>query len=357
MIIKRLYPLKRDLLWYLQVVVFGSAVLYFGRSVLVPLSFGLLLSFILYPACDWLEQKGIGRAWAILIGLGGLITIVSGLLFLLVAQFISFLSEWPAIRMKLDASLIALSELLADSLGITLAKQKQFIDSLSSQSTGNLIGVARALVGSSLSSIVLLFIIPVYAVLILYYRNYWMKVLQRIFVHERADDLRRIVGLSVQAYYRFIRGMLIVYLIVGLLNTVGLLALGVPNPILFGFIASILTIVPYVGIIVGALLPMAIAWITYDSIWYPLGVIAVFTFVQYLEANIIFPFAVSQRLKISTLATLLVIFAGGILWGLSGMILFVPFIGIAKLIADQNPRWKTLSMILGSEDRSDHEAD
>lgn len=343
--------MQKDLLWYLQVILFGSVILYFGRSLLIPLSFGLLLSFILYPVCHWLERNGVGRVWAIVIGLVGLLTLSMALLSLLASQFLSFLQEWPAIQVKLSKGLSELNQLLVNGFGISDAKQKQIIDSISTQSTVSAIGLVRTLINSSVSSLVFIFIIPVYAVLILYYRSYWLKILQRIFIHERAEELRRIVGLSVQSYYRFIRGMAVVYLTVGVLNTLGLLLLGIPNPILFGFIAAILTVVPYVGIIAGALLPVAISWLTYDSIWYPLGVIAVFTFVQYLEANVIFPVAVSQRLKVSTLATVVVIFAGGILWGLSGMVLFVPFMGIVKLIADHNPKWKTLSMILGSEDQ------
>jgi predicted PurR-regulated permease PerM len=125
------------------------------------------------------------------------------------------------------------------------------------------------------------------------------------------------------------------------------LLLGVPHAILFGFIASILTFIPYIGIIVGSLLPITMAWITYDSIWYPVSIVAIFTVVQYLEANVIFPVAVSSRLNVNTLIMLLAIFVGGLLWGVTGMILFVPFVGIAKLIADHNPKWKTISMILG----------
>ena len=155
--------------------------------------------------------------------------------------------------------------------------------------------------------------------------------------------------MTIRTYYNFIKGMALVYLIVGMLNSVGLLLLGIPHPFLFGFIASLLTFIPYVGIIVGSLLPITMAWITYDSIWYPVGIVAVFTFVQYLEANVIFPVAVSSRLNVNTLVMLIAIFVGGLLWGMAGMILFVPFVGIAKLIADHNPRWKTLSMILGME--------
>jgi predicted PurR-regulated permease PerM len=176
-----------------------------------------------------------------------------------------------------------------------------------------------------------------------------MKILAYLFPSESDERLREILFLTIKAYYNFIKGTALVYLIVGTLNSIGLLLLGVPHAILFGFIASVLTFIPYVGIIAGSLLPITMAWITYDSVWYAVGVVGIFTFVQYLEANVIFPLAVSSRLNVNTLVMLLAIFIGGVLWGVAGMILFVPFAGIAKLIADHNPRWKIASMILGVE--------
>lgn len=143
--------------------------------------------------------------------------------------------------------------------------------------------------------------------------------------------------------------MLVVYLIVGALNSAGLLLLGVPHAVLFGFLAAVMTFIPYVGIIVASLLPISISWITFNSAWYPIGVILVFTIVQYLESNIIFPWAVSSKLQINTLATLIVIVAGGILWGAAGMILFIPFVAIIKLIADQTENLKWLSLLLGNK--------
>ena len=140
--------------------------------------------------------------------------------------------------------------------------------------------------------------------------------------------------------------MALVYLIVGLLNSIGLAIIGIPHPFMFGFIASILTFIPYVGIMISSLLPIAVSWITFDSIWYPVGVIVVFAIVQILEAYVIFPFAVGNRLKINTLVIIIMITAGGILWGAAGMILFIPFISIIKLIADRNPSLKSLSLLL-----------
>ena len=348
--IKR-YPVSNHTLYLqaLQYIVFGSILLYFGRDIFIPLSFAVLISFVLYPVCAWLERKGAGKFTAILISVSILILLGLLLVALLVNQFLAFINEWPSIQLKIEKSFEDLSEFLSEAFGLTLDQQKNFVSRMSDQSGSNLLFVIRNTLSASAVSAVLIFLIPVYAVLILYYRQYWMKILSRLFPAEKAEDLRNILALTIKTYYNFIKGMALVYLIVGMLNSVGLLLLGIPHPFLFGFIAAILTFIPYVGIIVGSLLPITMAWITYDSLWYPLGIVAVFTFVQYLEANVIFPIAVSNRLNVNTLVMLIAIFAGSILWGMAGMILFVPFVGIAKLIADHNPRWKTLSMILGTE--------
>lgn len=347
---RRLIPYPSDkLLLYLQYIVFGGLILYFGRDIFIPLSFAVLVSFVLYPVCAWFEKKGIGRLPAIIIALTMVLIVGVILILLLIYQFAGFVDEWPTIQGKLDQSLTELSRFLADVFGFSKAEQQRIITRMSDQSGSNILSVIRRTISASAVSMVLLIIIPVYAVLILYYRNYWLKVLYKLFPREPSEKLREMLFLTIKAYYNFIKGMALVYVAVGVLNSVGLLLLGVPHAILFGFTAAVLTFIPYVGIIVGSLLPMAMSWITYDSVWYPLGVAGVFAFVQYLEANVIFPLAVSNKLNVNTMVVILAIFAGSILWGVAGMILFVPFVGIVKLIADTNPRWKSMSLILGME--------
>jgi predicted PurR-regulated permease PerM len=79
-------------------------------------------------------------------------------------------------------------------------------------------------------------------------------------------------------------------------------------------------------------------------------VIAIFAVVQYLEANVIFPWAVSQKLNLNTLFTIIAVIAGGIIWGAAGMILFVPFAAILKLIAEKTEGGEALAFLLGNED-------
>ena len=103
---------------------------------------------------------------------------------------------------------------------------------------------------------------------------------------------------------------------------------------------------PYVGIFISASIPVCIALVTKDSIWYPIGVISIFVFIQYLESNVIFPRVVGSQLNLSTWATLVAIIAGVILWGIAGMVLVTPFLAILKIVTDHVPDWKALNVLL-----------
>jgi predicted PurR-regulated permease PerM len=100
------------------------------------------------------------------------------------------------------------------------------------------------------------------------------------------------------------------------------------------------------GIVISALLPISVVWLQTGNVFYPLGVVAVFTVVQYLEANVIFPKVVGRQLDVSTLAVLVAIIAGGIIWGVAGMVLFIPFIAILKIISDNIEEWKPINLLL-----------
>lgn len=326
-----------------------SFILYQARDLLIPLSYALLIAFILYPLCKWLEGKGMSKVGAISIGIGLLMLLMVVMIGLLVIQFQSFLKEWPILQTKLLGLLNELKIYLIQNWGIKEAQvDKWFDDALNNSGSASISKVGTSLVSLAVSMVVV-FIIPIFSFLMLLSRKQLMKALFLLFPEEKRAGIYEVVRLSIHTYFNFIKGMLRVYFIVGVLNSVGLLLLGIPYAFVFGFLTAIMTFIPYVGILVASLLPITFAWLTYNSVWYPVGVIAIFSFVQYLEANIIFPWAVSHKLKLNTLMTLVMILTGGIIWGGSGMILFVPFAGILKLIADRIPGWEALAVLLGEE--------
>jgi predicted PurR-regulated permease PerM len=340
----------RNLAHWVIILLGGAALLYLGRSLFIPLAFSGLISFVLYPMCRWLERKGVNRIVAIVLLLVAMTLLLAAVLTLLVSQFRAFGAEWPFLRAKLEQSYHQAGQYLEREWDVSKAARDSFMSTFINDSSSQLVGLVQKTITSSMVSLVLLALIPIYTFLILMYRHRLVVSLEFLFPRIAREKILDILQLTIHTYYDFIKGMAVVYLVVGILNSVGLLLLGVPHAFLFGFIASILTFIPYVGIMVASLLPITIAWITFNSIWYPLGVVAIFGFVQYLEANVIFPWAVSARLNLNTLFTIIAIILGGIIWGAAGMILFVPFAAIIKLIAEKTTGGEALSFLLGNDD-------
>jgi len=350
-IVKTLVPLPRNgkfsVLKILQYTVLISLVLYFGKTLFIPLSFSMLISFILYPICKWLENKGINKMVSILLANSTIFILLGAVIYLFFIQIAAFLQEWPTFKVKFLDSFLQFCGILEERYGIKTEDFLQLPKNLVSGSGTQIFEFLMNMIYSLSMSAFFLIIIPVFSTLILYYREMLTNVLYKLFPADKKASIHEILIETINSYYNFVKGMLLVYLIVGILNSVGLAIIGIPHPFMFGFIASILTFIPYAGIIISSLLPIAVSWVTFDSMWYPIGVILVFGFVQLLEGNVIFPLAVGNRLKINPLVIIIVIIAGGILWGAAGMILFIPFISIIKLIADRTESLKTLSLLLG----------
>ncbi len=330
-------------------LLFTGLILSLAHSLFVPLGYALFISLILYPACHYLETKGITRSLAIAIGLI-VITLFLGIIALVFSmQLQAIFSDWPQIKQRLNELLVATENYLAERFGMSNEEVVGWFKNSVDHAMGTSVGFLGTTMQSFVITITTVVLIPIYAYLILFYRGRLVEMLYLLLPSGQKERTNEVIHLSIHAYFKFIKGMALVYFIVGTLNSIGLWAMGIPYPFLFGYLTAVMTFIPYVGIIVASILPITYAWITYGVIWYPLGVVALFSFVQYLEANIIFPWAVGQRLELNTLATLIVIVIGGIIWGASGMILFIPFAAILKLISDRIPGWEALSMFLGNK--------
>lgn len=331
---------------WLLIIFLGSLLLRFGAILFVPMLFGLLIALVLYPICLWLENHGVSRYAAITMCLSIILILLSLLLFLLSWQLQMFSDELPLIIQKLKISFIETQRWLQQNLNVTVKMQDQWIHTSILNSSNKVTSVINILFSTASSALFMLFLAPVYAVLFLYHRSTFINFIIIVLGKNNEIKIRSILQEIIFTYAKFIKGMILVYIIVGILNTIGLSALGIQNALLFGMLTAIMTIIPYIGIVLSSLLPITIAYITKDSIWYSLGIILVFAVVQYLEANVIFPKVVGKQLNLSTWATLVAIIAGGIIWDVAGMILFIPMTAILKIVARNIPQWEAMYILL-----------
>lgn len=132
------------------------------------------------------------------------------------------------------------------------------------------------------------------------------------------------------------------------LNSAGLLLLGIDYAIILGITGAILNIIPYIGGIIAIALPMMIAFVTKDSVSYPILVFFVYIFIQFIDNHYIIPKIVASRVRLNALISIIVVLVGGALWGIPGMFLSIPLTAIMKVIFDDIGPLKPWGFLLGN---------
>ncbi|MGC4023333.1 MAG: AI-2E family transporter [Cyclobacteriaceae bacterium] len=321
----------------LVIIVFGLVVL---KEIVLPIIFAALFSIVMLPIVKRLEKK-TGKIFSIFIILFTALALLALVTWFIVTQLTSLVSSLPGLEDKFYALINTISTSLHDQLNITADEQGQLLkDSIKSISS-----YAPSLLVSTTYLAYFFIQVPIYIFLLLLYRDRFKEFLSML---NPASDLKWISEIQ-QVVRGYISGLGLVVFIAGVLNSTGLLILGIDHAIFFGFLSGMLTMIPYVGITIGAALPTLLALVTKDSIWYAVGVIGVHSFVQFLEANFITPKITGSRISINALAAILALLIGGQLWGIAGMILAVPAIGILKITLGYSPTLKAVSFLLSDE--------
>jgi predicted PurR-regulated permease PerM len=309
------------------------AILMVAKGFLIPLAYSFLIAMVLYPVTSFLERKKFGVFLSIILPLLLVCVVFSGLLTLLAYEAVILSGNWPLVQEKLNIIFNNLQLELEKEFGWTTAAQLDWAKESLQKTTQNLGSFIQQTFRVTFEALFNLIIIPIYVSLILIYRRKIIALVRDLAPVQYRDKVPVVIKETVIMYGRFIRGMVMVYISVGILNAVGLFLLGVEKAIIFGMITAFMTIIPYFGIIISALLPISISWINTGNVWQPLGVIGVFSLVQYLEANLIFPYIVGKQVNINTLAAIMAIFIGSLIWGVAGMILFLPFVAMFRIFA------------------------
>ncbi len=315
------------------------------KAVLIPVCFAGLFSLLLLPMVQWLEKR-IHKVAAILISLFLIIIVLSLLIWFLSAQIGSFSSELDEITGKMSLLINKFQLYLQDTFGIKPTNRSDFIE----KALGNVTQTGSAMLGSTISlttgAFTVLTLVPIYVFCMLYYRDHLRKFMFQFVTTNRrgkvmatVDDIQRVV----QGY---LSGLFIVILIVSMLNSIGLLVMGVKYAIFFGVFASFLNIIPYIGILIGAMVPAFFVFISTGSIGQAMIVVGIFAFVQFLEGNFITPYIVGSKVSINPFAAILALIVGGEIWGASGMILAIPVIAILKVLFDAYEPLRPLGYLL-----------
>lgn len=325
-------------------------ILYVLGSVFVPLAFAILIAILLNPLYVRLEAH-MPKVAAILVAILIAILILIGLFYFLSTQIAGFIDMLPVLKQKLAALLFEAQAWTRNKLGINMQKQVSSITSSLSNGGGNLVTSTLGTIVTSLGVVVL---IPTYVFMLLYYKPLILNFLFQVFLEKYSLQVAEILGQTKSAVQSFMVGLLIETLIVCILNSVALLLIGVPSAIVIGVIGGILNILPYIGGIVAIALPVLMVTVTREGYSAQLLVIAAYSVIQFIDNNILVPRIVSKKVQINALISIVVVLLGGLLWGVAGMFLSIPFIGVLKIIFDRIDELKPWGLLLGDEVPTEH---
>ncbi|MCC9166962.1 AI-2E family transporter [Pontibacter harenae] len=324
------------LVWFLQTF----------KSVLAPLTFGLLFALLLLPLTRDMERFRFPRPLAILCSIIIVVIVVGLVLWFLSMQLVSLTSELDTIGQNVDTLIAGIQEFLFQKFGIAPSNRSDLIQN----AIGSIQSISTTFLGSTISMttgvLAALTVVPIYVFCMLYYRDHLQEFMFKFVSKDRRGSMKQTLSNIQQVAQGYISGLMIVIIIVSLLNSAGLLLLNVKYAIFFGVFASILTIIPYIGILIGAMLPALFTLATTGRLLDALLVVAVFVVVQFLEGNFITPFVVGSKVSINPFAAIVALLVGGEIWGAAGMIISIPMIAIFKVIFDAYPPLSPFGFLL-----------
>ncbi|GAB6158961.1 AI-2E family transporter [Desulfotomaculum varum] len=309
--------------------------LYFVRKLFLPFILAVVLVYLLNPVVGRMEKRGASRVAAILILYLGVIIVITGLFMYGVPRMVNQLEilveNIPAYTDQVEGMVQHFQQRFDNSTvppGV-----HQVVDERIRWAELKLVGVIRQAMDFLMALLGNLFNFALAPVLAFYIMKD-LEIIKKWAVAqvpgEWKEDVLYLAKQIDHVFANFIRGHLTVVLLVGVLTSLSFLFIGLPFATMLGIIAGLAELIPYFGPLIGAIPALAIAML--QSKWLALKVVITVTVIQQLEGNVISPRILGDSVGLHPLAIIVVLLAGGHLFGIAGMLLAVPLAAIARIL-------------------------
>ena len=313
----------------------------------LPLVYAILFSLLLMPIVTRLEKWRWPRMLAIAAAILLVGAFVGGLFAFFGSQIIGLRSELPMVQTKLGVLFDQTQAQLASRFHFQPVNHEQLLD--------NTLATARKEGGKYLSSTLdttfgilsTVTLVPIYIFCFLYYRDHLRQFMFRFVDPDKRTTVLHTVDNIQNVVQGYMVGLVTVIAIVSVMNAAGLLLLGVKYALFFAVFASVLAVIPYIGITVGSIIPAVLTFVETGSVARGLGVIGVFMAVQVISDNILAPLITASKVSLNPLTAIIALILGAQLWGTPGMILSVPISAVIKVVLDANQNTDAWGFLLG----------
>ncbi|WP_113653120.1 AI-2E family transporter [Pedobacter namyangjuensis] len=330
----------------LLLFVLAFAGLYFASPFLIPVALAAVLSMVFIRLSNFFERKGISRPYASLLCILVFVLAMGLIVLLLTIQLGSLAENLESMEQRMVGMLESLKAWINQTIGIEKDTQQQAIEQGTKGKSGTMIlSFAAGLVGILVNTVLVL----VYMFLFLSMRGHIKKFILKLVSKKEGPDMAMLVHDAGKVSQKYLSGMAAMIGILWLMYGIGFSIVGVKSAIFFAVLCGLLEIVPFVGNLTGTSLTVLAVVAQGGDSKMIVGVLVTYFLVQFIQTYVLEPIVVGEQVNINPLFTIMAIVLGELVWGIAGMILAVPLLGMAKIICDSYPHLQPYGFLIGPE--------
>lgn len=328
------------------------ALFYIGEPFLKPITLAFFFATLMKPVSNLFEKWGIGRVIASLLCTIIVFLSVSALIFLIIRQASQFADDLPQMAEEVQQFIPEVQKKIANSTGISMAQQSQFFQDQSDGISEGVQTYVQGMLQNLFTTLGHFFLTLVYLFLFLIHRTKFKKVILRYIPKNKKDKGREVIAEAATVSHHYLWGRIKVMSILGIMYLITFLAFDIRYALLFTVLGALITIIPYIGPLLSGVLPVAFALIEGNDTTYMLLFASVILVIQLIESYILEPWIIGNEVSLTPLFIIIAIVIGGMLWGILGMILFVPLFAIIKITFDHIEKLRPLGFLMSNVDDS-----
>lgn len=325
-------------------------IFYYAAPILIPMTIAVATAYVLIPVVEFLKRLKIPHFLAVVIVMAILLAI--GVLFVIfaISQIAGLAQELPeyqvSIQNSIDTVQTWVNEQLAAIPGLAVDLSSLKLNTSNIANLGKILfkGIG-SLTSIGLSGFLLFFL----TFFMLSDYNSYVGKINRVLGQTNEEKQSVILAQISKELRGFISVKVIITIGLSIIMTIGFLILGIPYAYIWGPLAGIMNLVPYIGPVIGAIPPIIVGGLSGGLsllIW-----TTAFVFViQMLESNVITPRLTANTVDLNPLAVLVSSIIWGYLWGGIGVVLAVPITAAIKVLCDNVESLQPIGILLGGQE-------
>jgi predicted PurR-regulated permease PerM len=322
-----------------------------AKTFLAPIVTAIVLALLMIPVSNKMESWGMNRGFSSFFSTLFLMIISLMIASLVYFQIKSFVDDRETIRDAMNPKLERIEQYFLKNTKLEQAeidtyKEKTELSHIianpeSGRTVFSVLGMALAFMTNS----ILMF---VYIFFLLQYRRMFKKFILQLFSKAKQDEVRCVIDQTAKISQQYLFGRLILIVALTIFYSIGLGISGLSNFVLISLIAAVLSVIPWVGNIIGFFIAITFGYLTTGETGVLVGIIITFSVAQLIESFILQPYVFGNSVNIHPLFVIIAVVLGNAVWGIIGMALAIPIIGIINIAFNHIKELKPLGFLLSN---------